>query len=120
MPSRSFGKVVFSVTAFLVWLGHFLFIYVFTALACEHGSAQREVLGLNILHLALSVATAVAFAALILVALAVNRTARATATHPKNTSVFLRWTALSGCALAAIAIAWNALPVAVVEVACWA
>ena len=93
---------------FLIWAGHFLFIYSFTGLACERPDwAGGMLMGMPLIPAIITLSTAIVLAALLLVVARTRATSRAPAwiTDPR----FSRQVALGGAGLAAIAVLWQGL-----------
>ena len=109
MTTERIGTAITCLTGgFLIWLGHFLFIYSFTGLACTRSDwAGRTLIGQPLIPTVIGISTAVALAALVLVVVR-NRAAPAASaaiTDPR----FSRQVALGGAGLAAIAVLWQGL-----------
>lgn len=86
----------------VVWAVHFTVIYVVNALACARGIAAGWV------PLAIALATAPALLALLLLAQAAWRRARA---GEEEAAPFLGHVGVLLCTLTLVALAWNVLPV---------
>jgi hypothetical protein len=111
MTARPAFAVLLSVAGLVVWAGHFTAIYAATAIACERGMAERALLGVPLVPALVALATLLALALLGLVL----RRAMTVLAAPlleggKGEPRFTRWLAASNAALAALAIALQALP----------
>jgi hypothetical protein len=109
-----FPRTTLTVTAgLLIWAADFLFIYVFAALACARGFAHTTLLGLSIVPLVSTIATAVAAVASgALIVAGARRAAAATSHAPDDATpaLFLRRLAMIVAMLGLIAIALTGLP----------
>lgn len=105
----------------MVWVAHFLTVYIFTAIACARGFFYAELLGVRVVPLVGGVATVVA-AALIVDAFVVSwRRWRggggAPALPPHDRSGvdsrrrFMAFAAMLLCGASLIATLWEALPI---------
>ena len=104
----------------MVWVAHFLTVYIFTAIACARGFFYAELLGIRVVPLVGGLAT-VAAAALIVDAFVVSwrrwRGGAPPALPPHDQAGVdsrRRFMAFSGmllCGASLIAVLWEALPV---------
>jgi hypothetical protein len=94
----------------LVWAALFLITYVFAAIACARGFPQTVWLGLSVVSLLLLLAAALALGALHAIARRADRLQDGIARRSDDTRRVVAQIALAVCALALIAIVWNALP----------
>ena len=85
--------------ATLVWAAHFTTLYGFTALACARGFASSQWLGISAVGWTVDIATLLALAADVAIALRSLRVRNAMA-----------WLGAGVAALSALGIAWVALP----------
>ena len=123
MVIRAFERdSLFSIiTGPMIWVAHFLTVYIFTAIACARGFFYAELLGVRVVPLVGGVAT-VAAAALIVDAFVVSwrrwRGGGAAGSLPPHDRTGVdsrrRFMAFSGillCGASLIATLWEALPV---------
>jgi uncharacterized membrane protein YeiB len=96
---------------FVIWMGHFLFIYSFTGLACARPDwAGRTLIGQPLIPSVIGIATAVALAALLLVVVRARANSNAAAASAAITDPrFSQQIALGGAGLATIAVLWQGL-----------
>ena len=90
----------------LVWAGHFVIAYAFTALACARGFADTTVFGAGIVPVTVALLTAAALSLIALAAIAADRLRRM---RPATTRFVGRVGLLVG-ALSFIAVILTALP----------
>jgi hypothetical protein len=109
-------KSLFMMGGLLVWAAQFTTVYVFNALACARGFAERQVLGIGIVPFVVGAASLLAFAATLAVLLAAlwRRGPAQASLDERPVDGFLRYTTVAIAALSLVAIAWNALPAFVV------
>lgn len=113
----------FAPTAFLIWsgpliwMGNFLFVYVFAALACAQRIADMELLGFGIVPFATTASSILAAVAILVVMRTAARRWHAESTSDTH-SRFIRFVTLGSAALALVALAWVALPPLLATTAC--
>jgi hypothetical protein len=117
MADRSFVAVLISVFAgALIWAIHFTIIYGFTSVACAHGLADTEVLGMDLVRLTVLVATGVAVLAAM--AVVVRSLRKSDAASPPGdgaaTWQFVRWLTAAVAGLALVFIVMEAITAALV------
>ena len=102
-----FKKMLGATAPLLLWAAHFVFLYVFVAIACIAGVAGSTVAGVPVLTavLLLESAAAIAAAAVMLV-----RSARLLR-HQGSAAGLLEVARAGSALLAVFAIAWASLPV---------
>jgi hypothetical protein len=99
----------------LIWSAHFLFIYVFTALACARRFQDLDWLGTNIVSWAVGIATVAAVGGIVAVMLPALRVLRH-GHSSQGAPDFMRWMTVTFGGLGLIAIVWESLPVLLVPV----
>jgi hypothetical protein len=112
----------FTPTAFLIWsglliwMGNFLFVYTFAALACARSFVHAKVFGVAIVPLAASASSSLAAFAII----AVMRTAarRLRDQQSSEHSRFIYRVTLGAGGLALLALVWVALPPLLTKIEC--
>jgi hypothetical protein len=118
MSDRGFiGKMLFMTGGLIVWAAHFAIVYGFTAVVCAKRFAAVHVLGIGIIPVVIGAATLLAWAitgALLWSALS-RPVPLPSARNGEVTEDFLQHTAAIIAALSLVAIAWNALPVLLVD-----
>jgi len=104
----------------MVWVAHFLSIYVFTALACARGFFEVEALGLGIVPLVGGALTLVAVALIVDAGVLSWRRWHAAQgeeqpphddNHPASRRRFMAYAGLLLSGIALIATIWEALPI---------
>jgi hypothetical protein len=103
--------------AVLIWIGNFLFVYVFAALACARRFSQLQVVGVDIVPLVSSASSILAALAVILLMWTARRRLRdelSAATHSR----FISLVTLGLGGLALVALLWVALPPLLMDAAC--
>jgi hypothetical protein len=108
--STCFGSMMLGL---IIWAAFFLFIYVFQAVACAKGWADKTIMGQGVVPLAVGAATVVALAAVLF---QIVRELSFPAGQDQTTR-FIRRTTVLFAWLAGVAILWSALP-AVVLTSC--
>lgn len=108
--------LLFMLAGLLVWAAHFAVLYAINALACARGFANGMALGVGIVPLAISAATLLALAVLgwiVFGALSGSRPhVPASAEH--QTSVFMRFVALTVAGISFVAIVYETVPAFIV------
>jgi hypothetical protein len=105
----------FAPTAFFIWSGlliwatDFLFVYIFSALACARSFADITVAGMRIVSFTTTLVSLVALTATVAVMRVALRYAVADSPS-KEQSALIRFLALALGALALVAIVWGSLP----------
>ena len=99
-PRGFIGDVLFALSGLLVWVAHFLVVYVATALLCARGAPG------DIVPLVILIATGLAILALALILLRGRRRLRAESSGRR----LLAALALFGAAIGLVAVIWEALP----------
>ena len=109
-------RVLLACAGLLIWGAHFLFVYVFAALACARAFASMRLIGVGVVPLAILASTV---AALLLLAWLSRRAwrgeSRVHATDP-DTPRFLRYVGAALAIYSAAAILLQALPVLIIPV----
>ncbi len=109
-------RLLLASAGLLIWGSHFLFIYIFAALACARAFADLRLLGIGIVPFAIGISTVVALLLLAwLSILAWRRESRVFAGEP-DTPRFLRWLGAALGIYSAAAILLQALPALVIPV----
>ena len=107
-PARTFPRTALFIAAgLLIWAADFLFIYICAAIACARGLADATVLGLGIVPLVSSGATAIALAA---TGIIIAKGARRSRTGDPSNGAFAGSLAAIAALLALIAILFTGLP----------
>lgn len=117
MTERSFApRVLLASAGLLVWGAHFLFIYVFAALACARAFADLRLIGIGVVPLAILASTVAAL--LLLAGLAVRawRTENRVLAADPDTPRFLRHLGAALTVYSAAAILLQALPALIIPV----
>lgn len=110
------SRIFLACAGLMVWAAHFLFVYVFTALACARAFADVRLAGMGIVPLVILAATV---AALVLLAWLSARAWRSESRVRANGSRTLRFLRYLGAALglySAAAILLQALPALILPV----
>lgn len=94
------GEALFALSGLLIWVAHFLVVYVATALLCARTSAGA------LIPLLILVATILAVAALVAVLVVARRNLRQESSGRR----FLARLAMFGAAAALVAVIWEAMP----------
>ncbi|HET8726376.1 MAG TPA: hypothetical protein VFO41_02595 [Alphaproteobacteria bacterium] len=113
MTERSFNlSFASALSGFLIWAVHFLFVYIFTALACARRFADIGVFGVGIVPLAVGLATIVAAGSLAAICLVSLRPgpAKTPSAH------FLRRLTALVAGLSFVAVVWAGVPTLMVPV----
>lgn len=109
-------RVLLACAGLLVWGAHFLFVYVFAALACARAFADMRLIGVGVVPLAIAASTA---AALLLLPWLSRRAwlteSRVHAADPR-TPRFLRYLGAALAVYSAAAILLQALPALILPV----
>ncbi|WP_119459219.1 hypothetical protein [Rhodospirillaceae bacterium SYSU D60014] len=96
----------------LIWAAHFLFIYIFQALACARGFADIDLFGVGIVPLTVGVATVAAAVATIFMLLVAMRDLGAIGSAAeRDAERFMNWMTAAGAGLSLVAVLWDGLPV---------
>jgi hypothetical protein len=95
---------------FVVWGLHFLFVYVFAAVACTGGQASQQLLGMGIIPTVTLVATVTA-----LIANAVIAGSNLPAHRPDGLAFFVRWFTIATALGSSVAVLLNAVPVLLLQ-----
>jgi hypothetical protein len=90
----------------LIWVAHFLFVYVLNGVVCARPAVQAEWLGIGATSWGINIATIVAISAIAAIQLRI----RARSTQAGNPD-FIDWLAAMLSLLAVIAIIWETLPI---------
>ena len=117
MADRSFVAVLISVFAgALIWAIHFTIIYGFTSVACAHGLADTEVLGMDLVRLTVLVATGVAALAAMAVVVRSLRSPDGRSAQGERATVwqFVRWLTAAVAGLALVFIVMEGMTAALV------
>lgn len=94
------GEVLFALSGLLIWVAHFLVVYVATALLCARTSAGA------LIPVLILFATVLAIAALVAVFVVARRNLRQESSGRR----FLIRLAMFGAAIALVAVIWEAMP----------
>jgi hypothetical protein len=115
--ARRFTPAAFLiVSGLLIWIGNFLFVYVFGALACAWRFAHVEVLGVDIVPLVSSASSILAGLAIIAVMWRTVRRMRDASSDAHSRFIGLMTLGSGGVAL--LATVWIALPPLLAKVGC--
>ncbi|MCL4766021.1 MAG: hypothetical protein KJZ80_07310 [Hyphomicrobiaceae bacterium] len=118
MAEQRFASKTFALFGgLLIWGAHFMIVYSANALACTRGLAGVTILGAGLVPLFVLAATAAALGAAgyLLVTTLSWRGALRGERSQNGSAAFLRIATLTITLLSAIAIAWTALPAAIVQ-----
>lgn len=96
----------------IIWAAHFLFVYVFTALAGARRFHNANGLGASPVTWAVLLATLLAVAGIVMMVLPAWRRIRERPDY--GTTAFLSWMTVAFGGLALLAVLWVALPVLLV------
>jgi hypothetical protein len=111
-PSLHFARAIRLLCGgLLVWAALFLFTYIFAAIACARGFSYALWFGLGVVPLILLLAAGISLGVLYVIARRADRLQDGIARRSDDTRRVVSHVATLVCALALIAIAWNALPV---------
>jgi hypothetical protein len=110
------SRLLLASAGLLVWGGHFLFIYVFAALACARAFADMHLFGVGVVPLAILASTVVALLLLAWLSVRGWRTENRVPTSGPNTPSFLRHLGAALGIYSAVAILLQALPVLIIPV----
>lgn len=113
MTSDVVRNPLLMIAALLIAGAHFLFIYVFAAIACAKGFAVREIAGFGIVPFVNGLATVIALIAVLLIL--VDALRRMGWRAPKSSDaaaapIFLAWMTAGFAGLCLVAIVWYSLP----------
>ena len=103
------GETLFAVSGLLIWVAHFLVVYVLTAVICARALGEVAAVGPALVPPAIAAATVVAVGAI--VALVVFARLRTRAASPVQR--FLGWLTMASGGIGLIAVLWEALPAAI-------
>lgn len=106
MKTRFSVELLYLIAGPLIWLAHFLSIYIVNALACARSVLAGLWLGLPISSWIIVAGSAAALAAMAVVAWRQRARVRA-----RNAPPFHAWLAATLCGLSAVAVVWETLPV---------
>jgi hypothetical protein len=108
--ARRFTPTAFLLcSGLLIWIGNFLFVYTFAALACAWRFAHVKVFGFDIVRLASSASSILAALAIVAVMWTMARRLRDEPSSDAH-SRFVRLVTLGAGGLALLALVWIALP----------
>jgi hypothetical protein len=117
--ARFIRQSLLLLSGLLIWAGHFTFLYGFNTLACARRFTDVTVAGFGIVPFVVAVATIVALAAVLGIALfeaLLGRKAQSSdGRHARATQCFLRYTTLSTALMGLMAILWTGLPALMVQ-----
>lgn len=106
MKTRFSVELLYLIAGPLIWLLHFLFIYVVNALACARSALTAAWLGLPASSWVIVAGSAVALGGMALAAWRQHARVRAHGEPP-----FHAWLTAALCGLSAVAVVWETLPV---------
>ena len=116
--AHRFTPTVFLIwSGLLIWMGNFLFVYTFAALACAWRFAHVELFGINIVPLASSASSILSASAIVAMMWTAVRRLRGESSADAH-SRFIYLVTLGAGGLALIALAWVALPPWLSDVGC--
>lgn len=101
----------------LVWMGNFLFVYVFAALACAQRFADVELLGIAVVPFATTASSILAAIVILTVMWIAARNLRVERSSDPH-SRFIRFVTLGSAGLAFVALVWVALPALLANPGC--
>ncbi|MGZ8972715.1 hypothetical protein [Methylomagnum sp.] len=114
-PARRFTlEILRMLSGPIVWGAHFLFVYVFSALAVARQFHGVSWLGAGLVSWAVGLATVLAVAAIVALVFPAWRRVRERPGH--GTAAFLSWMTVAFGGLALLAVLWVALPVLLIPV----
>ena len=117
MTERGFApRLLLASAGLLVWGAHFLFIYIFAALACARAFADLRLIGIGAVPLAILTSTLVAFLLLAWLSNRAWRTENRVLAADPDTPRFLRHLGAALGIYSAAAILLQALPVLIIPV----
>lgn len=105
--------MLFMLAGFLIWGAHFTAIYGFNAVVCARGLGADAVIGIPMVAVGVTVLTFLAFAALAgttYLAWSGQRPLMPDGSGPEL-AAFVRHTTLLACAMGAVGVIWDAVPV---------
>jgi uncharacterized membrane protein len=117
MVHRFMSTAFFVWSGLLIWMGNFLFVYVFAALACARRFSQLKMLGFGIVPFVTTVSSILATVAILAIMARAARRLHA-ASHADPHSRFIGFVTMGTAALTLIALAWVALPPLITKVDC--
>lgn len=106
-----FKKMLAATAPLLLWAGHFVFLYVFVAVACIAGVVELKVAGFPVATALLLLESAAAIVAAVMLLLRSARLLRRSGSQAGMVEVVRAGSAL----LATFAIAWASLPLLVLR-----
>jgi hypothetical protein len=112
MALRFTIEILRMLSGLLIWGAHFLFIYIFTALACARRFYYLSWLGIGIVPWVVALATVAALGGTLAILWSAWRNLR----KGYATPAFIDWMTLAFGGLALVAILWEALPVLLVPI----
>jgi hypothetical protein len=114
---RGFRPILAAVAGTLVWAAHFGAVYAATAVACARGLAGRDLLGLPLVPAMVLGATALALAAVAVIAVRAYRRLDSdlSGEDGEDDPQFTVWFTLAIALSSALAIVWETVPVFIVN-----
>jgi len=106
MRTRFSVELLYLIAGPLIWLAHFLFIYIVNALACARSALTGLWLGLPVSSWIIVAGSVAALAGMALAAWRQHARVRAQRAPP-----FHAWLCAALCGLSAVAVVWETLPV---------
>lgn len=106
MKTRFSVELLYLLAGPLIWLVHFLFIYIVNAVACARSALTGQWLGLPASSWIIVAGSAAALAGMALAASRQQARVRA-----QGAPSFHAWLAAALCGLSAVAVVWETLPV---------
>jgi hypothetical protein len=103
------GEVLFAVSGLLIWVAHFLVVYVLTAVICARASERVAAVGPALVPPAIAAATTASVGAIVALVIFDRRRTRAASPVQR----FLGWLTTASAGIGLIAVLWEALPAAI-------
>lgn len=110
------SRLLLASAGLLVWGAHFLFVYIFAALACARAFADVRVVGLGVVPLAVLMSTVAALLLLAWLSIRAWRSENRVHTADPATPRFLRHLGAALAIFSAAAILLQTLPVLIIPV----
>lgn len=110
------SRLLFASAGLLVWGAHFLFIYVFAALACARSFADLRLIGFGIIPFAILAGSVAALLMLAWLSIRAWRTENEASSADPDTPRFLRYIGAALAIYSAAAIFLQTLPVLILPV----
>lgn len=110
------SRLLLASSGLLVWGAHFLFVYIFAALACARSFADLRLIGVGITPFAILTGTVAAFLMLAWLSIRAWRTENEASAADPNTPRFLRYIGAALAIYSSAAILLQTLPVLILPV----